>query len=285
MRCWPSATRRTKPAKPVRMISLIVMPISAAAIFRARWSLAAPRHGRLVDRLREAFLPGLDLLSRLPSRTPQSLLNDVADGIRLPPGAGSCDGQAHRHRSGAGRSNVATPTRCGACSRQPPSTRSAPSSTPSSPSWTRLLTPRSRLAASVTLKKSASTRSGSGRPGRSRRERRARPRCRGARSQAADRARRLARDPRVIGSDEDRRALVASLRPVDIAPLLSTLDEDEDYVRATAFLTTPGAGDGPDQLQKKMQAALEAGDTDLAAQWLDLRLSVEERRMRDENLM
>ena len=87
------------------------------------------------------------------------------------------------------------------------------------------------------------------------------------------------REVLVHGSDEEKRALVATLRPVDLAPLLSTLDEDEDEVRFTASQQRTLLALA--ELRRKMEEAVSAGEIDLAAQWLDLRLSVEDANYRD----
>ncbi len=83
----------------------------------------------------------------------------------------------------------------------------------------------------------------------------------------------------IHGTDGERQALVASLREIDIRPLFSTLDADEAEVRATASEHRTALALG--ELRRKTEAAVSDGDFDTAAQWLDLRLSVEDAHYRD----
>ena len=83
----------------------------------------------------------------------------------------------------------------------------------------------------------------------------------------------------VHGTQAERKALVDSLREVDLIPLASTLAEDEAEVRASASRHRKAIA--LDELRLKTQEAIVAGDLDQAATWLDLRLSVEDSRMRD----
>ena len=64
----------------------------------------------------------------------------------------------------------------------------------------------------------------------------------------------------------------ASLREIDIKPLLSTLDEDEEEVRAV--ISHKRTMLALAELQRKMEDAISAGDFDLAT-YLDLRLNAE----------
>ena len=73
------------------------------------------------------------------------------------------------------------------------------------------------------------------------------------------------------GTDEERQALIASLREQDLEPLASALDADE--VRATASYQRQVLA--LNELREMSRQAISDGDLDLAAMWLDLRLSVE----------
>ncbi len=83
----------------------------------------------------------------------------------------------------------------------------------------------------------------------------------------------------VHGTNEERRKLAAKLREVDFEPLFRTLDEDEAEVRTTASHQRQVLA--LNELRRMSQQAIIDGDLEHAAQWLDLRLSVEDPRMRD----
>src|SRR4051794_38577368 len=71
----------------------------------------------------------------------------------------------------------------------------------------------------------------------------------------------------VHGSTEERRKLADSLTDVDLGPLLSTFEFDEDEVRADAAQQRTALA--LIELQRKIEDAIRAGDIDLATQWLD----------------
>jgi hypothetical protein len=72
------------------------------------------------------------------------------------------------------------------------------------------------------------------------------------------------------GSQEERRRLVDSLKDIDLAPLLSTFEFSEDEVRADASHHRAVLA-----LQAQIEDAIRAGDIDLAATLLDLKMNAE----------
>jgi hypothetical protein len=75
------------------------------------------------------------------------------------------------------------------------------------------------------------------------------------------------------GTDEERQALVASLREIDLIPLASTLDEPEDEVRA--FARRMRIELAKEELHRMSEEAVAAGDYDTGAKWLELALSLD----------
>lgn len=73
------------------------------------------------------------------------------------------------------------------------------------------------------------------------------------------------------GTSEEKRVLVESLREIDLEPLLTALDEDEEVVRAEASEQRRVLA--VIELQAKMEQAIREGDIDAAAAYLDLRLN------------
>lgn len=77
------------------------------------------------------------------------------------------------------------------------------------------------------------------------------------------------------GSAEERRKLAETLRDVDLGPLLSTFEVSEEEVSADASRHRVALA--VIELQRKMEEAIRAGDIDLAARCLDLKLDAESR--------
>jgi len=75
------------------------------------------------------------------------------------------------------------------------------------------------------------------------------------------------------GSAEERRKLAASLRDVDLAPLLSTFEVSEEEVRADASRHRTALA--VIELQAQIEQAILDRDFDLAATLLDLKLNAE----------